>query len=115
MYDRYEDMRPISNQPGKMYATVKSHKLDPLENMTYMGETVRNVETIWKEYNMSSEKSNPSKRFKINIAHHFSWSVICKAAVKKFRQKILGAYFIAPTRNDKIESDLLHPFKNGIT
>ena len=45
MYDRCEDMRPISNQPGKMYATVKSHKLDPLENMTYMGETIRNVET----------------------------------------------------------------------
>ena len=33
-YDRYEDMRSISNQPGKIYATAKTHKFDSLENIT---------------------------------------------------------------------------------
>lgn len=33
-YDRYEDMRPISKQPGKIYATAKAHKFDSLENIT---------------------------------------------------------------------------------
>ena len=32
-YDRYEDMRPVSNQPGKIYATPKTHKFDPLDHM----------------------------------------------------------------------------------
>ena len=29
-YDRYEDMRAVSNQPGKIYATAKTHKFDSL-------------------------------------------------------------------------------------
>ena len=33
-YDRYEDMRLISNQPGKIYPTVETHKFDSLENIT---------------------------------------------------------------------------------
>ena len=33
-YDRYKDMRPISNQPSKIYATAKTHKFDSLENTT---------------------------------------------------------------------------------
>ena len=33
-YDRYEGMRPVSNQPGKVYATVKIHKFDSLEDIT---------------------------------------------------------------------------------
>ena len=33
-YDRYEDMRPVSNQPGKIYATAKTHKFDSLEGIT---------------------------------------------------------------------------------
>ena len=27
-------MRPISKQPGKIYATAKGHKFDSLENIT---------------------------------------------------------------------------------
>ena len=32
-YDRFEDMRPVSNQPGKIYAITKTHKFDSLENI----------------------------------------------------------------------------------
>ena len=34
-YDRYEDMRAVSNQPGKIYATTKTHKFDSLEESQY--------------------------------------------------------------------------------
>ena len=54
---------------------------------TYVGETVRNMETRWNEHNMPSEKSNPSKHLNSNITHHFSWSVICNAPVRKFTRK----------------------------
>ena len=85
---------------------------------TYIGEAVRNKETRWKEHNMPSKKSNPSKHLSRNITHHFSWSVISNVPVKKFTRKVLEAYFIAllkPTLNDQTESGLLHLFKNGIT
>ena len=85
---------------------------------TYIKETIRNVATRWNEHNMPSEKSNLSKHLYRNITHHFSWSVICNAPVKKLTRKILESNFIAllkPTLNDQIESDLLHLFKNGIT
>ena len=32
-YDRYEDIRPVSNQLGKIYATAKTDKFDSLENI----------------------------------------------------------------------------------
>ena len=85
---------------------------------TYIGETIKNMETRWNEHNMRLAKSNPSMHLNSNVTHHFSWSVICKAPVKKFTCKILQEYFIAllkSTLNDQIESDLLHLFKNGIT
>ena len=50
---------------------------------TYIGETVRNVETRWNEHNMPAEKLNPSKHLNNNITHHFNRSIICKAPVKK--------------------------------
>ena len=31
--NRYKDMRPMSNQPGKFYATVKTYKFDSLKNI----------------------------------------------------------------------------------
>ena len=84
---------------------------------TYVGETVRNVDSRWNKHNMPSEKLNPSKHLNSNITHHFSWSVICNAPVKKFTCKILEANFISllkPTFTDQIEPDLFHLFKNEI-
>ena len=85
---------------------------------TYIGETIRNLESRWNQHNMSSEQSYPSKQLNGDITHHFSWSSICRTPVKNFKRKILQAFFITllkPTLNDPIESDLLHLFKNGIT
>ena len=33
-FDRYKDMRPVSNQPGRLYATAKTHKFSSLDEIT---------------------------------------------------------------------------------
>ena len=85
---------------------------------TYIGEIIRNVETRWKEHNTPSDKLNPSKHINSHIDHISSWSIICNAPTKKFKRKIIEAYFIAimkPTPYDQMDSDLLHPFRNATT
>ena len=42
-YDRYEDMRPIPNQPGKFYATAKTHKFDSLDNIAIQNLKFRSI------------------------------------------------------------------------
>ena len=85
---------------------------------TYFGETIRNVETRWKEHNISSDKSDPSKHINSHIDHIFTWSIIFNAPTNKFKRKIIGVSFISimkPTLNNQLDSDLLHLFRNGIT
>ena len=33
-YDKYEEMRPASHEPGKLYATAKTHKFNSLDDIT---------------------------------------------------------------------------------
>ena len=33
-YDKYEEMRPASHEPGKLYATAKTHKFNLLDDIT---------------------------------------------------------------------------------
>ena len=33
-YDQYENMRPKSNQPGRFFATAKTHKFDSISDIT---------------------------------------------------------------------------------
>ena len=33
-FDRFKDMRPVSNQPGRLYATAKTHKFSSLDEIT---------------------------------------------------------------------------------
>ena len=33
-FTHYKDMRPVSNQPGRLYATTKTHKFNSLDEMT---------------------------------------------------------------------------------
>ena len=42
-YNRYEDMRPVSNQPGKIYATAKTHKFYSLKDITIQNLKFRPV------------------------------------------------------------------------
>ena len=70
------------------------------------------------EHSTPGDKSNLAKHREDNIDHSFIWKVICNAPNRKLARKLLQAYFIAtmkPSLNDKIDSDLLHLFRNGIT
>ena len=70
------------------------------------------------EHNTPSVKSNPPKHLRDYIDHSFTWKVICNAPNRTLARKILEAYFNAtmkPILNDKIDSDLLHLFRNSIT
>ena len=83
-----------------------------------IGETKRNVEIRWMEHSTPSIKSNPAKHLRDDIDHSFTWKAISNAPNRKLARKILEAYFIAtikPSLNDQIDSDLVHPFRNGIT
>ena len=83
----------------------------------YIGETKRNVEIRWMEYNTPSNKSNPAKHLRDNIDHSFTWKVICNVLSRRLACKILKAYFIAtmkPSLIDKIDSDLSHFYGNDI-
>ena len=33
-YENYDDMRPVSNQPDKLYGTAKTNKFDNLKDIT---------------------------------------------------------------------------------
>ena len=84
----------------------------------YIGGTKRNIEIRWMEHNTLSDKSNPAKHLRDNVDHSFAWKIICNALNKKLARKTLEAYFITTiktTLNDKIDPDLLHLFRNGVT
>ena len=33
-YDKYDEMRPASHEPGKLYATAKTHKFNSIDDIT---------------------------------------------------------------------------------
>ena len=70
------------------------------------------------EYNTLSDKSNQTKYLTDNNDHSFTWQVICNIPDKKLERKLIETYFTAtmkPSLSDKIDSDLLLLFRNGIT
>ena len=49
-------MRPISNQPGKIYATAKTHKFDSLENITIQNLKFRSIISQTETYTSNTAK-----------------------------------------------------------
>ena len=84
----------------------------------YMGETIRNVETRWREHNNVNMDSEPAKHLKEHIDHSFTWKVIMTAP-KNFRlRKNLEASIIAlkrPRLNDQLDFNKLTLIRNGVT
>ena len=50
---------------------------------SYIGETVRNVEVHWVEYNNPTKVSNLAKHIKDNVDHTFHCSVLARADLSK--------------------------------
>ena len=88
-------------------------------NVTYVGETHRNVKTRWAEHGNPKKNSAPSKHIKENIDHTFSWKIICSAPVRRRERENLEASFIGllkPSLNEKDEfPKILTLFRNGVT
>ena len=85
---------------------------------TYIGETVRNVETRWSEHNKLTGNSEPSKHLQANPNHKFTWEVLMNAPLNNKKRKNLEASQIAlkqPSLNNKLETKLLQLFRNGVT
>ena len=56
-------MRPISNQPGKIYATAKTHKFDSLENITIQNLKFRPIISQIGTYTYNTAKVLPASDY----------------------------------------------------
>ena len=56
---------------------------------SYIGETVRNVEIRWQEYEDTQKDSEPTKHLKNNPTHSFIWKVLLLASsIRRIRQNM---------------------------
>ena len=53
----YEDMRPVSNQPGRLYATAKTHKFNSLDEITAENLKYRPITSQVGKYIYNSSKA----------------------------------------------------------
>ena len=86
-------------------------------NVKYIGETERNAVTRWAEHDNRNKSSEPARHLKLNPQHKFEWKIICRAPKRDKDRKNLEACFIAlkkPSLNNKVESNCLVLFRNGI-
>lgn len=85
---------------------------------TYIGETVRNVATRWKEHQDVKKTSEPAKHLSENPDHNFEWKCLLNASTNSRQRKNLEASFIAvlgPSLNNQLETKKLILFNNGVT
>ena len=84
----------------------------------HIAETERNMEKRWSEYNIPTEKTEPARHLSNNIGHLFAWEILMPAPKDKRTRKNLEEFFIAvrkPSLNEKVKSNVLYLFRNGIT
>ena len=85
---------------------------------SYVGETVRNVETRWGEHENIDKNSEPAKHLRKFPSHQFVWKIIYNAPENTGLRKNIEASFIAlmrPSLNDQLDSNRLILFRNGVT
>ena len=84
----------------------------------YIGETIRNVVTRWKEHEDVRKDSEPARHLKDNVDHVFNWKVILHASKFNKERKNLEASVIArlrPSLNNQLDTKKLLLFRNGVT
>ena len=84
----------------------------------YIGETLRNVKTRWKEHEDIRKDSEPARHLGENPSHSFTWKVLSYAPTKKYERKNLESSWIAlrkPTLNEQVKFKVLTLFRNGVT
>ena len=84
---------------------------------SYIGETIRNVESRWKEHNNVNKDSEPAQHLKEN-PNHFTWKVLLPASKNSKIRKDLEASLVAkmrPSLNEQMDFNKLLLFRNGVT
>ena len=85
---------------------------------SYIGETVRNVEVRWQEQEDTQKDSEPAKHLKNNRTRSFTWKVLPSASLIRRITQNKEASIIAlqrPSPNERVESEKLLLFRNGVT
>ena len=70
------------------------------------------------EMNIIIQSSEPSKHFRSNISHYFTWAIISNAAKTAKTRKNLEVSYIAlwkPNLNEQKDFERLVLFRNGVT
>ena len=84
----------------------------------YVGETIRNSVTRWKEHEDVKGDSEPAKHLYEDPDHSFVWKILSNAPKRKKDRKYLEANLISikkPVLNNQVKSKTLSLFRNGIT
>ena len=100
------------------YKSCVIYKGDCFCGSRYIGESKRNAEVRWNEHNNPTKSSEPSKHFRNNINHYFTWDVILNAPKIAKTRKNLEASYIAlwkPNLNEPQDFERLVLFRNGVT
>ena len=84
----------------------------------YICETKRKAEVRWNEHNNTTESSEPSKLFRSNISHYFTWAFNSNGPKNGKTRMNLEASYIAlwkPDLNEQKDFERLVLFRNGVT
>ena len=85
---------------------------------SYIGETIRNVQTRWKEHEDARKDSEPAKHLLEFSDHKFTWKTLLPASKNYRQRRNLEAILIAingPELNNQLNTQKLNLFRNGIT
>ena len=86
--------------------------------VSYIGETVRNVEIRWQEHEDTQKDSELAKHLKNNPTHSFTWKFLVPASSIRCIRQNMEPSIIAlkqPSLNERVESKKLPLFQNGVT
>lgn len=108
----------FTNKDRNPYPSCKIYEGVCVCGERYIGETIRNVVTRWKEHEDVRKDSEPARHLKDNVDHVFNWKVILHASKFNKERKNLEASVIArlrPSLNNQLDTKKLLLFRNGVT
>ena len=79
---------------------------------------MRNVILRWAEHEDPNKQSEPAKHLKYFLDHQYEWKVLIRALKYTRQIKILEVFLIKsinPSHNEQLDTDILFPFRNGVT
>ena len=82
-------------------------------DQNYIGETARNAETRWNEYEDKNIKTVSAKHLQVNATYKLTWTFLSKA-LETFCKGGVFIKIIFPTLHEQLENKLLTLLTNSI-